>query len=36
MQEILLSDIYDTPQDHMGTMTLLGIEKALITDMYLE
>lgn len=32
MQEILLSDIYDTPQDQMGTMTLLGIEKALITD----
>ena len=32
MQEVMLSDIYDMPQDQMGAMTLLGIEKALITD----
>lgn len=32
MQEIMLSDIYDTPPDQMGAMKLLGIEKALVSE----
>ena len=32
MQEIMLTDIYDLPNEQMGTMSLLGIDKALIDD----
>ena len=32
MQEIMLSTIYGIPDNQMGTMTLLGINKAMITD----
>ena len=32
MQELMLSEIYGMPREKMGAMTLLGIEKALITD----
>ena len=32
MQEIMLSSIYNLPAAQMGTMTLLGISKALVAD----
>lgn len=32
MQEITLSQIYDMPVEQMGTMTLLGINQAIIAD----
>ncbi len=32
MKEIMLSEIYNIPNNQMGTMTLIGIEKALVTD----
>ena len=32
MQELMLSDIYGMPREQMGAMTLLGIERALISD----
>lgn len=32
MQEIMLSEIYHLPNDQMGTMSLLGINKALVTN----
>ena len=32
MQEIMLSDIYNTPRDQMGAVTLLGIDKAFVSD----
>ena len=32
MKEILLSDIYNMEDEKMGTMSLLGIKKALVND----
>lgn len=32
MQEIMLSNIYNLPNDQMGTASLLGINKAQVTD----
>ena len=32
MKEIMLSNIYNIPSDRMGTISLLGIEKALVSD----
>ena len=32
MQEIKLSTIYGIPDDQMGTMTFLGINKAMVAD----
>ena len=32
MKEILLSDMYNMPSEQMGAMSLLGIEKAFLTD----
>ena len=32
MQEIVLSDIFNLPDDQLGAMTLLGLHKALVKD----
>lgn len=32
MQEMMLSTIYDIPDNQMGTMTHLGINKAIVAD----
>lgn len=32
MQEMMLSTIYGIPENQMGTMTLLGINKAIVAD----
>ena len=32
MQEIMLSTIYGIPDNQMGTMTFLGINKAMVAD----
>lgn len=32
MQEMMLSTIYGIPDNQMGTMTFLGINKAMVAD----
>ena len=32
MKEVMLSEIYNMPREQMGAITLLGIEKALVSD----